>query len=300
MSAVHNTTLHIYASGDHYHDVAEPLPDLKALTQATTGRAMRRIGRFIQLAMIGAARCAQANSIPSSTAVYFSSARGDLELTVDIMTQLFRDGQTPKPLGFVNTVSNAACFYVAQLLALKSQSNFVCNRYFAFESVLQLAALDLSLGKVDSALVGSLDIATAPLSEHRQRLQLSSDTIMGEGSHWLWLGTVRTDRPRIGELLEVRHFTDRESLLTWAQQHAFSTNHCALSRGQFLSDHDFKTIQSSTGVTAHFEYRANRAYYDSHSGAVISEFLRSDAAATELLHINSDVDGRYSVLVVKR
>ena len=71
-----------------------------------------------------------------------------MSATLEIMTQLFRDGQTPKPLNFVNTVSNAACFYLAQHLSLQARSNFVCNRYFAFESVLQLAALDLAMGTV--------------------------------------------------------------------------------------------------------------------------------------------------------
>ncbi len=54
------------------------------------------------------------------------------------MATLFRDGGTPKPLSFVNTVSNAACYYVARALKLQSRSNFVCNRHLAFESVLQL------------------------------------------------------------------------------------------------------------------------------------------------------------------
>ena len=88
----------IYAVGGHYHAVSEPLPELKALTQAATGKAFRRIGRFIQLALIGAARCAGQQVLPKETAVYFSSGRGDLEVTLEIMTQLFRDGQTPKPL----------------------------------------------------------------------------------------------------------------------------------------------------------------------------------------------------------
>ncbi len=290
----------IYAIGNHYHAATEPLPDLKALTQATTGKPFRRIGRFIQLALIGASRCAQSQALPPDTGVYFASGRGDLELTLEIMTQLFRDGQTPKPLNFVNTVSNAACFYLAQHLGLHSRSNFVCNRYFAFESVLQLALLDLQLGVVESALVGSVDIATSPLNEHRQRLHLPADTPMGEGSHWLWLGPVNAERPRIGEVITAEHFTDRASLLEWVVRQNINPELCQPAAGQFLSPGDLQYIREATGLRNAFADCEERSYYDSHSGAVVSEFLRSSSAATQLLHINADDQKRYSIMWAER
>jgi len=290
----------IYAMGDHHHVVSDALPELKALTQASTGKAFRRIGRFIQLALIGASRCAQPQDLPPNTAVYFASGRGDLELMLEIMTQLYRDAQTPKPLNFVNTVSNAACFYLAQHLGLQSRSNFVCNRYFAFESVLQLAALDLTLGTVDSALIGSVDIATVPLNEHRQRLALPPDTPMGEGSHWLWLGPINSERPRLGELLAAQHFADRNDLLAWIRQQNLSDEQCALSAGQFMAPEDFAQIQNASGLERTFDYRQQRAYYDSHSGAAISSFLGAATQPDMLLHINADDEQRYSVMLVRR
>lgn len=290
----------IYAAGDHYHSATESLPELKTLTQDVTGKPFRRIGRFIQLALIGASRCVLGKHPPQDTAVYFASGRGDLELTLEIMTQLFRDGQTPKPLNFVNTVSNAACFYLAQHLALQARSNFVCNRYFAFESVLQLAALDLSSGVVNSALVGSVDIATTPLDEHRQRLQLPADTPMGEGSHWLWLGPIDRARPRLGELLATQHFVDRDALISWIKQQNLSDAQCQIAAGQFIQAGDFGEIQTLSDLPLSFSYRTQRTYYDCHSGAVISEFLNSDMPASHLLHINADGEQRYSVMLVKR
>src|SRR5882757_197251 len=252
------SALQIYACGDHHHTVDETLPDLKAVTQQATGKPYRRIGRFIQLALIGAARCTQAQALPSDTAVYFASARGDLETTVEIMTQLFREGQTPKPLGFVNTVSNAACFYVAQLLGLQSRSNYVCNRYFAFENALQLAMLDLQCGAVTSALVASIDVATAPLHEHRQRLGLAANALLAEGSHCVWLGPVDAHRPRLGELKTAQHFDNRTALLEWIAQQQLASANCLLSAGQFIAAADFATIQQSSKLVQVFEYREQR------------------------------------------
>jgi hypothetical protein len=290
----------IYAAGNHYHQIDDALPELKALTQEVTGKAFRRIGRFIQLALIGASRCIQGKQAPVDTGVYFASARGDLELTLEIMTQLFRDAQTPKPLNFVNTVSNAACFYLAQHFALQARSNFVCNRYFAFESVLQLAALDLTLGTVNSALVGSVDIATVPLSEHRQRLQLPPDAAMGEGSHWLWIGPIDTQRARLGDLLAVQHCADRNELLEWIKQQNLDSEGCQIAAGQFVEADELARIQAASGLTLLFEYRREHGYYDSQSGTVIPAFLSNANAATHLLHINADSDQRFSAMLIKR
>lgn len=292
-----NTSLQIYASGDHYHSVDELLPDLKELTQQVTGKSFRRIGRFIQLAMIGAARCTQL-SAPKDTAVYLASGRGDLELTVDIMRDLFAHAQTPKPLAFVNTVSNAACFYVAQLLSLQSRSNYVCNRYFAFENALQLAMMDLRINTVASVLVGSVDLCTHPIVEHRQRLHLAPQTVMGEGSHWLWIGRQNTQRPKLGELLDVQHFVDHAALSAWIQSQTLSK--VALSRGQFVNDDEWTSITATVQHDAIFDYRTNRGYYDCHSGAVIGAFLRSDCPASTLMHINTDDSRRYCVMLVTR
>jgi len=54
----------IRASGDYCAAVDDPLPPLKALVQQLLGVRVRRIGRFIQLALIGAARCVGAATPP--------------------------------------------------------------------------------------------------------------------------------------------------------------------------------------------------------------------------------------------
>jgi hypothetical protein len=290
----------IYSIGDHYHSVGEPLPELKALTQAATGKAIRRIGRFIQLALIGAANCARQQPLPKETAVYFSSGRGDLELTLEIMTQLFREGQTPKPLNFVNTVSNAACFYLAQHFGLHSRSNFVGSRYFAFERALHLAALDLSMGAVDSALVGCVDIATAPLAEHRQRLQLPIDAPIGEGSHWLWIGPIDRQRPRAGELTAVHHFIDRDALLKWIRDQGSRSPRCRITAGQFIQADDFARIRDWAGLENTFAAHTTRGYYDSHNGALINEFLSNATPGESLMLVDADAERRYCAVSLER
>lgn len=290
----------VYASGECYLPATDPPLDLKLLVKETTGEAVRRIGRFIQLALIGANRCARAAPVPPETAVYFASGRGDFETTVEVMATLFRDGGAPKPLSFVNTVSNASCYYVARSLKLQSRSNFVCNRNLAFESVLQLALMDVETGAATSALVGSVDAVTMPLAEHRRRVHLPPDAPLAEGSHWLWIGPARDDRPRLGEVLAVEQFNDAASLLAWMASQQLDAGNCAFSAGQFLDAATAEGLRMQSGLSRVFDYRAGRGHYSSQSGAAIGGFLATAPAGDRLLHLNADPAGCFSAMLVSR
>jgi hypothetical protein len=238
--------------------------------------------------------------VPPDTAVYFASGRGDFETTVEVMATLFRDGGAPKPLSFVNTVSNASCYYVARSLKLASRSNFVCNRNLAFESVLQLALMDVEIGAATSALVGSVDAVTMPLSEHRRRVHLPPDAPLAEGSHWLWIGPQRADRPRLGEVLAVEQFGDAASWLAWVASQQLNQRDCAFSAGQFLEDSAAQALREQSGLTRTFEYRQGRGHYSSQSGAAIAQFLATAAPGAHLLHLNADPAGCFSTMLVAR
>jgi hypothetical protein len=257
---------------------------------------VRRIARFIQLALIGAGRCAKQCELPQDAAVYLGSGRADLEITVEVMQALWRDGQAPKPLSFINTVSNAACFYVAQGLKLMGRSSFVCNRYFAFESMLQLAALDLACGFVEAALVGTVDVVVPPISAHRARLELAADAPVADASHWLFLHT-QPSAATLGRMLAAEHFVAEPELRAWLASQPIEPD-WQLATGQFMPADEAGAWQRELGMEL-FEYRAGRAYYDSQSGAVIGEFLRRRERGT-LLHLNRDPSGRYSAILVEK
>jgi hypothetical protein len=294
------SALYIHATGDFYaHREDNDSAELKQLVAEAVGQPVRRVGRFIQLALIGAGRCAQAATATGDTAVYLGSGRGDLEITIEVMQALLRDGHAPKPLSFINTVSNAACFYIAQNLKLTGRSSFVCNRYFAFESVLQLAALDVQTGVVPAALAGATDVVVPPLNEHRARLQLADDAPVADASHWLCLRNTPSTAGG-AQLLAVRNFIDADALHAWLRQQSWDGN-CLFASGQFMQDEETYALAQQYGLTQRFEYRRRRAYYDCQSGAVIGEFLRdASLARRQLLHVNRDPSGRYAAMWVAR
>ncbi len=289
----------IRGCGDYYAPISETPPELGPLVKETLGAQVRRVGRFVQLALIGAARSFGGQPARPDTSVYLTSGRGDMETMAEVMIQLYRDGMPPRPLSFINTVSNSACFYVAKQFGLRGRSSFVCNRYFSFESALQLATLDIEMGVSSSALVGSVDIVLAPLAVHRRRIALASETPVAEAAHWLRLeaGEAGESGPR---LTSIETLADRTALLAWLEAQAGDPSSAALAIGQFGDERDIREIAANAGVTANFEYRKDRAYYDSQSGAAISAFLMQSAQASTLLHVNQSAEGRYAAFAVTR
>jgi len=290
----------IRSAGDYCQPVEGDLPDLKGLVQEVAGAQVRRVGRFIRLALIGAGRCAGEARPASTTAVYMSSARGDLETTLEVVETLFRQGMPPKPLSFVNTVSNAPCYYVARQFDLAGRSNFICSRRFAFESVLELAMLDMDAGYMESALVGSVDVATSPVAEHRERLQIGPDEVVAEGSHWLWLQSGERPQGALGELVAARAFTGQDALMEWLQGLDIPAEQCAIVGGQFAESSDIDAIQAESGIGRRYAPPAAPGFYDSQSGRTISHFLR-EGEAPYLLHVNAENDGpRQTATLVRR
>ncbi|WP_420478904.1 beta-ketoacyl synthase N-terminal-like domain-containing protein [Brevundimonas sp. FT23028] len=285
----------IHALGDYHAPVEDSLPDLRALTTAETGKPVRRIGRFIQSALIGAVRCVGSETPPAGTAVYMTSRRGDLEVTLEVMEPLFKYGEAPKPLSFINTVSNAACFYVARHFGLHGRSCFISNTHFSFETALQLALLDIETGQVTSALVGSVDIAAPPIGIHRRRLDLAEATPVAEASHWLWL---RAGGQGASVVRSVEMFADRAALSAWLARQALDPARTVFNRGQFLPADQVAGIMGEAGLTQVKDAAEGRAYYDSQSVAALGDFIREGEAAV-LLQVNANDSGGYSAILLE-
>lgn len=285
----------ICAMGDYCEPVHDEPPALKPLVREVLGQPVRRIDRFIELALIGAGRCVGGEWLPRGTGVYTSSARGDLQVTLDVVEPLFREGQVPKPLSFVNTVSNATNFYVARHFELEGPSNSVSHLRFAFESALELAVMDMETGRIDSALVGSVDVVTAPVTEHRQRLGLTEDTVVAEGSHWAWLRVGKRPAGALAQLLTVRQFGRPAEFTDWLAATPLPRDTSLLvSDSAPLDD-----IESRAGL-ALCAPAPGPGYYGSRSGAALGEFLRR-FQEEYLLHVNVEPgDDRLAVMLARR
>lgn len=290
----------IRAFGDYYAPVDGEPPDVRELSKQTLGKQVRRVGRFIQLALIGAARCVGAETPPAHTAIYMSSRRGDLETNVEVLENLFAHQLSPKPLSFINTVSNASCYYVARHFGLHGRSCFITGVCFSFEMTLQAALLDFETGQVRSALAGGLDTVASPVDVDRRRLGLAPGAPVAEGSHWVWL-EARESAPGDVVLDAVEAFPDRAAALAWLKAQRFDAAHTVFAPGQYLTPADAAALQQEAGISRTFAYRAKLDYYDGQAGAALSAFAADPALdGSAMIHLNGDPEGRYAVFAARR
>lgn len=288
----------ILATGSYCEAVHEDVPPLKSLVESATGSCVRRIGRFIQLALIGAGRCLKPGTAPVGTGVYLASGRGDLEVTLTVLRDIFERHEAPMPLSFINTVSNSACYYLARTLQINGPSAFATSRYAPFESALRLASLDLENG-VPTALVGAVDVCVPPVCEHRQRICVGADATVGEASHWLLLAPRDDPAPALGYVPLVRSFPDRAGLWDWLNTQRRWAADTVLAVGQHLEPASLPQLQAASGIDAVFDYRSRLPCFDSQSAAATGSFLGQPGKA-RMVHVDGDPSGRFSVMLIER
>jgi hypothetical protein len=289
--------IYIYSSGTHVSGAIDEasghaLPDLKNILAEKFGIAIRRIGRFIQLSLIGAADCLRKLSlrsitVPPGTAVYLASENGDMETMIQVLDSMCLEQQPPKPLSFINTVSNAACFYIGHTFQLRGESYFISSINVSFESALFMAYMDLVLQRAPAALVGSVDICTLPLSHHRRRIDAPANVALGEGSHWLWLAPALPDTKPLAQILAIEYAPTLVDVLAKISALDFKGQ---LALGLHLSTADKRELQNA--YTDTWDYSSALPFYNSQSAYAVVNFLQQDAGS-ELLHVNKNREGGY-------
>ncbi|HTB33285.1 MAG TPA: hypothetical protein VK842_00335 [bacterium] len=178
----------LLASSHYLHAVGgAPLPDLDAAIREACREPYRRVDRFIQLALLGAARCVGERILDPTCALYLGSGVGPEGNNILVQEQICRDHLLPRPFNFVNTLGSAATFFVSKDRAMDGQGWWTSRRGASLEAVLELALNDLELGVCKQALVGIVEECPAPYEDHRKRVGARPDQALAEGSHWLLL-----------------------------------------------------------------------------------------------------------------
>lgn len=160
-----------------------PAP-LRSLLEQESGMRVRRVNRFIELALLGAARCLKrmAQAPAPDTALYLCSDTGMLDQTAALLQNMQSTSAVPKPFEFMNLSGSMASFQVAQQFSLNGPQLCLHGHYASFEQALQL--LMLQSAPHSRALVGVVEEGSWPESDQRQRLSWSGSLV--EFSHWFY------------------------------------------------------------------------------------------------------------------
>ena len=206
----------------HGIDAADPqLADLNALIGRWHPERIRRIDRYIQLCVAGGLNCVAGRALPADTGVYLSTNSGAISTPSATMRHIQQQGELPKPLHFVNTLSSSAGYYLTRLLQLNGNTVMVSDSQTSFEAALLHAGLDLLAGRISTALVGAFDDIAMPMAQQLERMHAPADTAsIYEGSHWLLLERHDDDQEQsLAQLSLPSHLSGTQALAQWLAQH---------------------------------------------------------------------------------
>ena len=263
--------------------------DIKAAWKEVSPSMIRRTDRFIQLALLGAYQAVGQEKLDKGTALYMASGQGNLAVFKRLRDQRYIHKQPPKPVDFINSLSNTSGFYVAQFFGLNGKNLNVSRHGLVVENILLLAQVDLELGREQQILLGGVDELQEPLAFTRLTLGLCDERPLGEGSNWLLLSSQPEGALASMEVLKQQ--MDMAALKNYLSTVSPQTK---VAFGQRCSETVATELSSQYGLEL-FEYQESCDFYETSPIYALHRFIEEDSG--ELLFINT-FDDRYRLVKI--
>jgi hypothetical protein len=154
--------------------------DVKSAWKVVSPKLIRRTDRFIQLSLLGAYTAVGEDSLDKGTALYMVSGQGNLAVFKRLRDQRYIHKLPPKPVDFINSLSNTAGFYVAQFFDLYGKNLNVSRQGLVVENILLLAQVSnwMLLTAQEKGALASIDVITKQMdiTEVKQYMQSVDST----------------------------------------------------------------------------------------------------------------------------
>lgn len=269
----------------------DQLVDIKSECKKVAPKFIRRTDSFIQLAILGVEQIQRQSIIPNDTALYLTSGQGNTGVFQRLCEQRFIEKSPPKPVDFINSLSNTAGFYIAQFLALNSKNCNLANHGFVVEMALLLAECDLNLGQQSSVLLGGVDQRLQPKLVAKDTLGINHHCTLGAGSNWMLLNARKENAlasvvvsPKTFNLDEVVEFIAKDSCNA---QLAFALRTPESAINYLLLN----------GNKTRFFYEDDVGFYETVVLYVLNRFVQNEVG--KLIFIDY-FEGRYRLLELTR
>jgi len=207
----------------------------------------------------------------------------------EVRDQQYIDHQPPRPVDFINSLSNTAGFYVGQHLGLNGKNLFLYHHGFPVQMALILAQNDLKLKKQRQILVGGVDELLEPVGYTKKFLGICSDLQLGEGSNWL---TLRNEKE--GALASIDIMPEEIGFKELFALVEGLDSKSRLAFGMRMPPEDVAVFMEHT-VCARFDYESHCGYYETVPLYAINRFIEHEKGS--LLFIDY-FEKRYRVMTL--
>jgi len=249
--------------------IVEDELDVKGAWKAVVPTMIRRTDRYIQLALLGAHDAINGLKLEKGTALYMASGQGNLAVFKRLRDQRYIRKQPPKPVDFINSLSNTSGFYVAQFLGVSGKNLNVSRLGFVAETTLLLAQNDLELGREKQILVGGVDELQEPATFTRRTLGLCDERSLGEGSNWMLLSCEREEALAALEVIKQEMDLDALKLFLNDVQDSFS-----IAFGQRVSETIKIDVMEGLSPAVNL-FEVTSGFYETASLYLLNSFIKS-------------------------
>lgn len=261
--------------------------NIKADCKLVAPKYIRRTDDFIQLAILGVEQIQRRHPIESNTALYLTSGQGNLGVFQRLCDQRFIEKSPPKPVDFINSLSNTAGFYVSQFLNLDSKNSNLSHVSFVVEMALLLAKNDLLQNKEQQVLLGGVDQLLQPSTLATATLGLPNSVPVGQGSNWMLLNKRKEGALACLELNNTEMDIKQLSALLSTQKAGYQLAFSLLIAPQTINAILQKTEQSQ------FNYEKQVGFYETVALYALNQFILNEKG--RLIFIDY-FQGKYRVI----
>ena len=241
--------------------------DIKAQCKLVAPKFIRRTDNFIQLAILGVEQISRQQPIHENCALYLTSGQGNLGVFQRLCEQQFIEKSPPKPVDFINSLSNTAGFYVSQFLDLNSKNSNLSHLNFVVEMALLLAKSDLLLGKEENILLGGVDQLLQATAFVYKTLGIKESTSLGQGSNWMLLSA--QPESALASLNLTNKEMNRSTLSGYLSE---LQGDYQLAFSLVMEQDDIDSILKETNYSR-FAYEANTGFYETVVLYALNQFI---------------------------
>ncbi|HFQ79761.1 MAG TPA: hypothetical protein ENK33_00100 [Desulfobacterales bacterium] len=285
--------IYIHATGIHNTIPTSGQPDLRAELKAM-GADNRRSDHFMRLAVIGAHKAADGHELPAETAVYMTSGQGNTAVFNRICSALRIEKNLPKPVDFINLLSNSTGFYIASHLGLAGRNIFLTHHHFPVQMTLLTAQNDITQGLQQTILAGGVDEWQTRPQLARKLMGIEETTVLGEGSNWLLLSPERENALAV---LEVEKRCINEEELTLRLRAESKHHDITIAFAPKITKSQAARFMNQYPSFKRHNYEAACAYYETLAFYALNSFIAAHKKG-RLLHIDCGTNG-YMLMTVE-
>jgi hypothetical protein len=264
--------------------------DIKIECKKVAPAFVRRTDRFIQLGLLGVAGIAKFGDIDVNTALFMTSGQGNLAVFNRLCFQRYVEQVPPKPVDFINSLSNTAGFYIAKYLGLESKNLNLAQHGFVVENALLLVKASLDTGQETQILLGGVDEKPEQKSLPHSYLDVATNQAIGEGSNWMLMNNKEQDA--VASIEVITSVLDGSKLIDYIIKQSDIT-HIALS--QRINEDHAKQLILTMGKPM-FNCLDMYDFYETNMLFVVNSYIEHKDG---LLAYIDYFDGDYRVVLIQ-